>query len=65
MLKKTLRQEIFNNEILIRFESIPDRKNNEQILIKRILECSKVTIYKQLNLHDSFGKNTIFKQNKL
>lgn len=46
------RQEIFNNEILIRFENITDHINNEQTLIKKCFESAQNTIYKQLNLHD-------------
>lgn len=47
------RQEIFNNEILIRFENITDHINNEQILIQNFFESSQNKIFKQLNLHDT------------
>lgn len=48
-----LNQELFNNEILARFENITNHINNEQILISTFLENSQNKIYKQLNMHDS------------
>lgn len=48
-----LNQELFNNEILTRFENITNHINNEQILIGKFLENSQNKIYKQLDMHDS------------